>query len=345
MKAGFLIGLLHIILIGILVMTVNLYIAEICLRTKTKHQLTGYASIYLGTKGKFIMLLAFIFGIYSALLAYLIGEGESLSFLFFNNSNYSLLFALIFWAVLSGITHAGLKNLKKGEEAGVFLILFLIIILIGMFFNDIEYSNLSYMSPENLFLPFGVVLFALLGFAAIPEANEILQKDRAFLKKSIIFSYLSVLSIYIIFTIVVLGSQGQSTPQIATLSLGKIFILLGIFAMFTSYLSLSFALIETLKLDFNLSHKKSWLITSITPLLIYLILVLTNSSQFTKILGIGGAISGTLSVILILLTVRKAKKFGKRKPEFSRKLSLPLMILLIAIFTIGSIIEIISLFR
>ena len=42
-KSGFVIGAVHIILIGIIMTIVMLYLGEITLRTKANHQLPGYA--------------------------------------------------------------------------------------------------------------------------------------------------------------------------------------------------------------------------------------------------------------------------------------------------------------
>src|SRR3989344_3960854 len=76
-KSGFTIGLLHLIIIGIIISVISLYLGEIALRTKENHQLTGYVEKYLGKKGKNIMLFVLAFDICAALVAYLVGEGES----------------------------------------------------------------------------------------------------------------------------------------------------------------------------------------------------------------------------------------------------------------------------
>jgi len=334
-----------IVVMGI-IMTVQLYLAEIALRTKKNHQLTGYAEKYLGKKGKWLMLLAFTFGIYSALLAYLIGEGESLSFIFFNTTEYAVLAGVLFWAILSGMTYFGLKALKNGEELGLVLIIVLIISLSVFFVNKIEVANLTYNNPSLFFFPFGVILFAFMGLATIPEVERILstKEDKKLTKRVIIISNLAVLAIYIIFTAIVLGSQGQSTPSIATLSLGKPFILLGIITMFTSYLALSIAIIDMFKFDFNKSHKKAWLYTISAPLIIYLFLSFIDSTNFTKVLGIGGVLSGGLTAILILFMIKKAKLSGNRKPEFSLPYSNIVAFIIIALLTIGAILEIVNVF-
>ena len=81
-KSGFFIGLMWIIFLGIILIFVKLALGEVTLRTKGRHQLAGYAEKYLGKWAKGFMVFAVLFGIYSALLAYLIGEGDSFSHLF-----------------------------------------------------------------------------------------------------------------------------------------------------------------------------------------------------------------------------------------------------------------------
>jgi len=59
-------------------------------------------------------------------------------------------------------------------------------------------------------------------------------------------------------------------------------------------------------------------------------------------MGIGGAISGGLTAILVLLMVSKAKRKGSRTPEFSIPYSKTIIYVLISIFTFGTISTIIN---
>jgi len=343
MKSGLGIGLFHLILVGVIMTIVMLYLGEIALRTRKNHQLAGYAEKYLGKKGKILMFIAFAFGIYSAILAYLIGEGNSLSFLFFNNGDYSLQFGILFWFFLSILTYSGLKALEEGELIGITLILGMVVAVTIFSWDKIEISNLIYNNYENFFVPFGVILFAFLGFAAIPEVERILGKDKKPLKKTILFANILVFFLYLIFTIVVLGFKGSLTPQLSTIALGKRFIVLGILTMFTSYLALSIALIDSLKLDFHISKNKAFLYVISIPLALFILLDTFQLAQFTKVLGIGGVISGGLTAILILFMVKSAKKNGDVKPAYSIPYSKVLNWILILIFVIGAVLEISSL--
>ena len=315
-QSGFPIGLAHLILLTAIMLYLVLCLGEIALRTKQNHQLTGYAEKYLGSVGKKITFLAFGFGIYAALVAYLIGEGQSLSQLFFTNTTYTLYFAIAFWALLSIFAYTGLKALEEGEEIGVILILVLIVGLAIFASTKIDPTHLQTINPAEIFTPFGVILFALLGFSALPEVERELGNQKKHLKKSIIIAYAVIFLTYLIFAVAVVGWQGPNTPEVATLTLGKPFILLGILTMFTSYLALTFAMMDTLRFDFHYSKKKAWFLTNSIPLALFIILFFTNTASFTTVLGVGGVISGGLMAILILLMHPKAKKLGDDKPFY-----------------------------
>src|SRR3989338_1013251 len=95
-KAGFLYGLVLIVLLGGALLMLNLFMGEVVLRTKEQHQLTGYAEKYLGPWGKRVMAVSLLFLGYGALTAYLIGEGETIYHLIGWGSPllYSILFFL-----------------------------------------------------------------------------------------------------------------------------------------------------------------------------------------------------------------------------------------------------------
>jgi len=62
--------------------------------------------------------------------------------------------------------------------------------------------------------------------------------------------------------------------------------------------------------------------------------------SFTKILSIGGVVSGGMLAVLGLLMAKKAKIYGERKPEYSIPLNWIVIILLSLIFVLGVVREI-----
>ncbi len=334
-QVGFFTLLSYILLLGGLVLLINLYLGEITLRTKGNHQLPGYTQFYLGKFAKNLLQFAMVFGVYSAIIAYLLGIGKSLSFLIFKNYGQTLLLGLLFGVLMSYLLWKGLADLKEFEIIGVLLI-FGAVLFISLFFaKNIQMSNLLLFNFKKILLPFGVVLFSLTSYNAIPEIRLVLKNKEKLLKKSIIYGMLASLIIYILFSLVVIGAKGLKTPQIATISLGGIFIFLGILTMFTSYLSLGNSLLENFSFDLKLNKKTSWILTSIVPMFLFVILSYFNFSSFIGILSIGGVISGGIIYSLILLTIKKAKKEGKRKPEYSIPINWFVVIILIILFSLG----------
>jgi len=339
-KSGFFIGLFWLILLGFLILVVNLYIGEIGLRTPgTKHQLTGYAERYLGKAGSRIMFFAMAFGIYSALLAYLIGEGQSLSLLLTGGIKYAIFFGIGFWFMMAMLLRSGLKGLKKVETWGVITIIFLVVLIFLWYVPDINYENLTQVNVPNIFLPMGVILFALLGFTSIPELRMEIKGQEKSYKKAIILGLLVPIILYIIFSFTFIGILGSNVPEVATISLGKFVVILGIFTMLTSYFVLSFSFRDIFKYDFKSSKFTTFFWTCAFPLLLYLIVSYFDLLDFVQVLGIGGVISGGLTGILILIINKRAKKLGKRNPEFSIPINWFIIILISLVFVLGILAE------
>jgi len=333
-KSGFLIGVFWIFVLGLILLLVNLYLGEVTLRTKTIHQLPGYAEKYLGKKGKYLMFGSMAFGIYSALLAYLIGEGQSFSQLFFGDLSYSLHFAIGFWFVMTLLLRQGLKELKQIEFWGVLAIIGIILVMFLRFLPGIDPSNLIYNDFSNFFLPFGIVIFALLGFTSIPELRQEIKGQEKLLKRAIFVGALIPVILYVLFSFIFVGTFGKGVEQIATISFGNVMIILGIFTMLTSYFVLSFSLRDIFVYDLK-KKKTSFFFVSLFPLFLYLFVTLFGFADFVKVLGIGGVISGGLMGILILLINIKSKKKGNREPEFSIPINWFIIGILSLIFLAG----------
>ena len=175
-KTGFFYGSIIIILIGAALLCLNLFMGEVVLRTKTQHQLPGYAEKYLGKTGKRLMAFAMLFTIYGALSAYIMGEGETIKAILGFGS--PLLYSVIFFLVAFLIVWKGVKFTGNAELI-LISFLFLVVVLIGIYsFQDIKMSNLTTFDASKLLIPYGVILFAFLGSPAIPEVQEVLGKEK-----------------------------------------------------------------------------------------------------------------------------------------------------------------------
>jgi amino acid permease len=338
-QAGFLTGLLSLVLIGLAILIVNLLVGEVALRTEGNHQLPGYAGHYLGKWGKRLMTLSMIIGVYGALIAYTLGEGQSLSQIFgFDPWLWSTLFFVCgaIWLFF------GIKTLAASELLMTFVKLCIFVSIVAALFivGNFKLGNLAEFSASKLLIPYGVILFAYLGTAAIPEVREVIRGHWHEMKKAVILGSLIPIGVYAIFTFAVIGVMGLGTTEIATVGIGQLLGKLGlvftnvfaILAMATSFIALGIALKEVYTYDYRLPKNLAWIFVCAVPI----VLILLGVHSFIKVIGITGAISGGLDGILVVLMWWKAKKTGQRKPEYEINLPEIIGYLLIAMFVIGA---------
>lgn len=340
-KAGFLTGLFVMSFVGIVLLLISLYLGEVVLRTKGKHQLSGLASRYLGENGKWIMFFANAVSIYGALTAYTVGSGQALAAIF---GGSTLIFSILFFIVVAFVIYFGINMLETFESVFTPLKIAIALILSFLLVGFIKFDNLSGFSYSNLMIPYGVSIFAFAGLSALPEMNEELR-NKKYMFWAILVGIIITYLIYLLFAFSVVGSVGK-VDEVATVSLSKfgtgvslfsnLFVL---FAMATAFVALGFALKEDMTLDFGLSNSKSWFIVVIIPLL----LILGGFFGFVKLIELSGAIGVGIILCLILLMHSKAKNCGERKPEYELADNKFLKVTLFLILVVGIIYTILSL--
>lgn len=351
-QSGVLLGIINIVVIGVALLVLNLCLGEISLRTKGFHQLSGYMEKYLGKIGKHFMAFSMLVGIYGAMIAYLIGEGEILSkiFSFFMPGYYlsPIFFSLIFFAVVAVIIYLGLKATGRAEMIVMSLLIVTVLIIGFLSFDKINTTYLTGTHWYNILLPYGVILFAYIGTASIPELREELHGEEKKLKKALYIGSLVPIVIYVIFSIIVVGLVGLSNfnslaanDRIATIALslfsnqylGLAANIFAVLAMLTSFLGLGLALRQMYEYDYHFKKYWAYALTIIPPLII----AISGLTSFIAVLAFTGAIAGGIDGILIMLAYLKAKKLGNRKPEYSLKVSKIVIALLILMFSLGII--------
>lgn len=347
-KAGLIAGLINLIGIGLLLVVLNLYIGEVSLRTKGHHQLTGYAEKYLGKKGKMILMFSMMIEIYGALTAYMIGEGITFASIF---GGSAFIYSILFFAVGSFLIYKGLKTVGKSEYAMMIFSVCAILLISILAVPHITSSNYA-NGNGNIFIPYGVILFAYLGITSVPLLKEELAQNKKKVKTAIILGSVIPIIIYTVFTLCVVGMIGingfnslETGERMASAALNRLFdgfigMFANIFAMLamgTSFLALGTALLHMYTYDYNVKKMKAWLLTLVIPLMIFVVNYFTDMTNFFQILGVTGAVAGGITGNLIVIMFHKAKKHGNRKPEFSIKIHWLLSILLMIIFTAGII--------
>ncbi|MDO8660312.1 MAG: aromatic amino acid transport family protein [Candidatus Woesearchaeota archaeon] len=338
--AGFWTGLIVILLVGLAVLLMNLMLGEVVLRTKGNHQLTGYAEKYLGKWGKQAMLVSMLVGIYGALIAYTLGEGASLASLFGGNP---AMWSGLFYIVMAGIIFKGLSVVETSESwlSPLKIMLFVILVIFSIASGKLNTTNLSGFSASSLFIPYGVVLFALLGTAAIPEIREETKKHWSNLKKVLIIGSTIPIIIYLLFAIIVIGITGSQTTEIATIGLsavlgstaGALINAFAVIAMMTAFMALGLALKEMFMFDYEFSRIKAFVAVVALPVLALVI----GLQSFAGMIGVAGAFAGGIDGVLIVLMFWRAKNKGERIPEYSLHTPFFIGVLLILMFILGAV--------
>jgi len=338
-KSGVLFCLFYFLILGIAVLLIHLFFGEIVLRTKEKHRLVGYAQKYLGKKAKILVTFSTVFGTIGALLAYLIIGGNFLKIIFPSPLS-SLQLSLILWAVLSFFVLLGIKSISWSELLMNIGFLGAISLIFFFSFPKINPGNFVLADKNFIFLPYGIILFSLVGWNAVPEIESILIKKKN-LKKVIIWTFAVVLIFYFLFGLIISGVAGQNTTPEAFQGLvpilgHKIMILGGLFgllAVATSFLILGNYLKNTLIFDYHFPSSFSFLIATFSPLFLFLL----GIREFIWIIAFVGTFVGLLEGTAISLIYKKAKETGERTPEYNLKIPSPLIYFTIVVLILGTV--------
>jgi len=340
-KSGIIFCLFYFLILGAAALFLHLFFGEIVLRTKKKHRLIGYTEKYLGGRAKILVSFSTIIGTIGALLAYIILGGNFLKIIF-PASLSSLQFSLILWVALSFFVFLGMRSIGWIQvlmNAGLFGAAFLIF-LYG--FPKLYIGNFILANPKYIFLPYGVILFSLVGWNAVPEIETILVKKRN-LRKVIFWAVVISLSFYFLFSLFINGLTGQNTTQEAFEGLipilgQKIMILGGIFGFFTistSFLILANYLKNTLIFDYRFPFLLAFVLAVFSPLVLFLI----GIREFIWVIAFVGTFMGLIDGIAIILIYKKAKKQGDKIPEYSLRIPQCLPYLIMTVLTFGAIIQ------
>ena len=242
------------------------------------------------------------------------------------------------------------RRTATGRAAMIVTTLMILVVLgIGLLYlSQINPNNYSGLPWQNIFLPYGVILFAFVGTAAIPELREELEKEKYKMKKAIFIGSSLPIIIYLFFTLIVCGLSGVTNfnalapnERIATVALslytspylGLAANIFAAFAMFTSFIGLGYALKGMFEFDYHFKNLWAFFLTIVPPLII----AFSNLTNFIAVIGFTGAIAGGVDGILIMLAYWKAKRFGQRQPEYTLRVGKILTTILIIIFTGGII--------
>jgi tyrosine-specific transport protein len=349
-KVGVLPGLIYFLVLGGAALLVHLFFGEIVLRTAPGCRVIGCAERYGGNREKFLMTLSFTVGMIGSLLAYAILGSQFLKIVIsavFPSLVFPYFFHIVFFVFLLSIFLInGMKTAAPFEIFTNICFISIIFLIFCFGFSKIDIQNFALFEPGNIFLPFGVIMFSLIGWTAIPEVSEIFKtgEERKKLKKVIIFSTIFCVFFYLIFSLAVWGISGKNTSEDAlgglAMPLGQKVIFFGalaaLFTLADSFLITAISLKNTLICDLRINKKIAFLVVIGLPLALFFL----GFQNFIETIGFIGTVLGVIDGILIIIMYRNAKKKPDREPEYSLNIPSFLIYLLVLIFIIGGITQI-----
>lgn len=345
-RSGLLIGLIEILAVGLAVLLVQLFYAEVIMRTKERHRIVGYADKYLGKKGKILASFGILVGYSGNLLAYLVVGGTFLDALFGRWLPLGpFWYSILLFAFGAAFVYMGLKLVAKGELFMTGLLLVTVVAIVAKCSSYVEPANLVHFDFSQSFLAYGVILFSLGAASAIPELISLLKGKRHLVKSAIVTGSAIPIIIYMFFAAAVVGVTGLGTTPEAIAGLDQAFgngvttlgMIFGFLAVTTSFLVIGLNLKENLWYDYKLPHALAWAIALGIPLALFLL----GANDFITIASVAGGISGGLIGMVMVLTYWRAKKKGNREPEFSLKFPRWVSYIVGGAFLLGALYEVI----
>ncbi|MFW5852907.1 MAG: aromatic amino acid transport family protein [Nanoarchaeota archaeon] len=346
-NAGFLTGMATIVVLAIFFIYLYLNLGEAILRTKGEHQLPGLAEKYLGEKGKLVLFFAMLMSTYGSLVAYILASGGAIFNLasgFFELQGIfanPLTYSTIFFLFLSFLIVKGLNVIEDSEILITGFLILSVLLIFVLSVSEVSTANLTTFNHSKLFLPYGAVFFAFMGFTAVPEAVRIMKRKQKCIPLVLTLAVLIPMAIYVIFSLSIVGVMGANTQELGTIGLEEIIgpgmLIIGnlflLFSVATSFLAIGFAQETVFSLDYKSKKFTGWFISCGVPFLIFL--AIRNKTGFVNILSISGAVFGGLMAILVALIAYKSKIKSEKKPIYHVPMNLPLLIIIIIFLFLG----------
>ncbi len=346
-RAGFLTGLVLLVVLAAAATLVHLAYAEVVSRTATVHRLPGYARSYLGSPAGWLASASYLFGLSGALLAYVVlgGSfvGSLVSWVWSNAPVWigPLGFYLFGVAVIArGIRFEGLA------DAVLTIGLIVAIAILGLtLLPSASLAGIAAFHPGRLLIPYGVLLFSLAGGAIIPDLKRVLGPGGlSSLGKIVVAGTLASAGLYLLFAVAVVGATGGATTPDAVSGLAEKFGLpyfllgnvIGVLATITSFIALGVVLEGMFASDFNMRPFPAWLLTAVIPAVLFGL----GFQDFINIVSIVGAFAIGIDSMLVLAMHRRVSALSTGAPGAFR-VAIPgaLRLLLMALFAAGIVAE------
>lgn len=311
---------------AIVVLAVHIIYSQVIIIRNKNQRLPGQINDVFGNKWGTIVFINFLLGLFASQLIYIIVGGQFL-YGIINPFLPAPLAAcsFIFFAIGSFLIYKDTKYIAQTE---FFMLIFLIVIVIGIFFLSIPKIQLYNFTGYNLnkiFLPYGIVIFSFWGTTILPEIIEMFtdkknkkvdEINRNAVKVNICAILVSFF-IYLLFIVAIFGVSGAKTSVEALEGARPFFsqrimhaaYLFGFLCIFTSFLTTGLTIKKCLIFDYKINDNLSFIFAISIPIILFFL----NFKNFINIINFVGNFTFGIAGISIFALYLKLKKSNKLK--------------------------------
>lgn len=348
-QAGLVWGVVHMIIAFCVLTLAHILYGEVVYISPGTHRLPGYARMHLGSWAGRLALLSALIGFYGALVAYGILGGVFLSHLFALPEHvYSL--SMLFFIAGAAVLALRLARVGFANFILTALLVVFVLILAARALPHVNIHSFPLADNASWFLPYGIFLFAFAGASTIPDVADIFAKKRTKLfRHVVILATIIPLFLYVVFVASVVGVTGVQTPRDAISGLAAVLgsgavrlgSLIGLLAVFTSFLALGADLKNIFRLDYHWPTVAAWAAVVAVPPALFLL----GFTNFIAAVGLVGAVAIGIDGAIIVLMALAVRRKGLVKPDngFLRVPYALLWVVAIA-FALGMIYELTTFF-
>ncbi|OHA48850.1 MAG: hypothetical protein A2806_04100 [Candidatus Terrybacteria bacterium RIFCSPHIGHO2_01_FULL_48_17] len=344
-QSGFFAAIIWLLVLAVAVALLHLMLAETILRTNGRHRLSGLAELYLGKGAARFVLVSELVGLTGSLLIYIVLGGLFISNIFGGIAT-PFWGSVAFWFLFSLPALFGLRLFAEVEllMSGALAVLFLGLSI--FLFSDFSFSHIPWVTSKSIaqfFVPYGIILFALLGTNAIYSVRDMLGGREGRVFGAVAWGSIIPAAIYFLFSFSVLGVTGAATSEEAISGLGSVLgfpvvvagSFVGLLALATSYMVIARYVVEELWFDVRLPRSFAFVM-----LLVPILLFGLGARNFIAIAGFVGTVVAAISGTIIVLTWWRAKTRGERRSEIHVPVPKVAAIAIVVMFLVAAILQV-----
>lgn len=307
-QSGWLVSLFYLAAVAAIVATAHMVYLQTLEKVGEKERLLGLARRYFGRSGFWTGFAAIVAGLLLTLVAYVILGAQFIRLAAPALAPSTAFF--LFWVLISLTVLATDRRIVELELIGIACTSVVIIFIFASAWPNVVFAGIPAITAQNLFLPFGVIVFALAGWTSVEPVYEFRKRSGLVGREwsSLASGSLLVIVLYLLFTSGILGSApsiaSDTVSGLAGWPLWKkdLIAAFGLIAIATIYLPISREIKNALEKDLRWSKFASRSLIIFLPLA----LIALGLHSFLAVVGLTGGVFIGVQYLLIVAVGRRA---------------------------------------